>query len=262
MSLTKNIFMPHQDSLVDFCFSEPAGLLRGKKHFHGYLFTTPLSHPDFSIATFSNLLYHLNLFCDGPLNLWNAKMRGLQLAPQTPSAFTSLLLCLLPTQQARWKGEYTTTATWISAKLHKADAPHFPQDAVWVRPFLPLWRCLSIHSQNAPWPLKKVNQSVWRKHLTTNLEIFIVLWEVAILWKFFCYFWKSFDRKNCWPPQRKSNSKRVGNTFLIKTGMFVTYSTPLRLKVRAHMSQKHIIALKLAELLRAASYHLPWKSQA
>jgi len=129
--------MPHQDSLVDFCFSEPAGFLRGKKHFHGYLFATPLSHPDFSVATFSNLLYHLNLFCNGPLNLRNAETSGYNLL-RRPSALTYLRPCLLPTQQARWTGERAATAMWTAAKLRNADAPRFPHDAMLVRPFLSL----------------------------------------------------------------------------------------------------------------------------
>lgn len=112
--------MSHQDSLVDFCFSEPAGLLCSKKHFHCYLFATPLSHPDFSIATFSNLLHHLNLLCDGPLNLWNAKA-DLIPCPVEISVFTSLLLCLLPTQPAQERveyAEYAAIVTWISATLY------------------------------------------------------------------------------------------------------------------------------------------------
>lgn len=51
-------------------------------------------------------------------------------------------------------------------------------------------------------------------------------------------------------------------TFLIKTGMFATQSVPLKLKSMAHKSQKHLNAPKLAELLRVASYRLPWKSHA
>lgn len=71
--LTQNVFMPHQHCLIYFCFSEPAGFLCGEEHFHSYLFATPLSHPNFPIATFSNLFHHLNLLSYSPLDLLNPK---------------------------------------------------------------------------------------------------------------------------------------------------------------------------------------------
>lgn len=67
--LTQNVLVPHQDRLIYLSLSEPAGFLRGEEHFHSYLFSTPLSHPHFAIATFSNLLHHLNLLSYCPLDL-------------------------------------------------------------------------------------------------------------------------------------------------------------------------------------------------
>lgn len=71
--LTQNVFVPHQHRLVDFCLSEPAGLLGGEEHFHGHLLATPLSHPDFPVATFPNLFHHLNLLSYSPLDLLNPR---------------------------------------------------------------------------------------------------------------------------------------------------------------------------------------------
>lgn len=67
--LTQNIFMPHQNSLIDFCLSKPAGFFGGEENFDGHFFSAPLSHPNLPIATFANLLHHLNLFCYSPLYL-------------------------------------------------------------------------------------------------------------------------------------------------------------------------------------------------
>lgn len=67
--LTQNIFMPHQNSLIDFCLSKPAGFFGGEENFDSHFFSSPLSHPNLPIATFANLLHHLNLFCYSPLYL-------------------------------------------------------------------------------------------------------------------------------------------------------------------------------------------------
>lgn len=117
--------MPHQDGLVDFCFSEPAGLLRGKKHFDSYLFATPLSHPDFPIATFSNLFHHLNLFCYGSLNLKNAKTHSENSLCRyflhlSPSFFVSSLH-----SKPDGTGSMQPLKNAFQQKLCHTDAPHF-----------------------------------------------------------------------------------------------------------------------------------------
>lgn len=65
--------MPHQHRLINLRLAEPAGLLGGEEHFHGHLFATPLSHPNFPVATLPNLFHHLNLLSDSPLDLLDPK---------------------------------------------------------------------------------------------------------------------------------------------------------------------------------------------
>lgn len=182
--------MSHQDSLVDFCFSEPAGLLCSKKHFHCYLFATPLSHPDFSVATFSNLLHHLNLLCNGPLNLWNAK------ADLTPcsveiSAFTSLLLCLLPMRPAERRMD-AATVTWISETLH--DCGCFPSSPghtgedipiTMEKPFHACSKCTVVSQETKSVGVKETFVSApWIFYffcrMQCSLEFFFVIFEKVL----------------------------------------------------------------------------------
>lgn len=202
--------MSHQDSLVDFCFSEPAGLLCSKKHFHCYLFATPLSHPDFSIATFSNLLHHLNLLCDGPLNLWNAKA-DLIPCPVKISVFTSLLLCLLPTQPARERveyAEYAAIVTWISATLHHCGCfPSSPGHTAGED--IPTTVKKPFHASSKRTVVSQETESVFAKE-TFSYEPWNFYFPVGcrVWWKFFLLFLEKFWQKTLLVTSMQSKFQR------------------------------------------------------
>lgn len=69
VSGTEDVFVSHQDSLVDLRLSEPAGFLSGEEDFDGHLFSSPAAQPHLTVPTFTDLTHHLDLLGDGPLHL-------------------------------------------------------------------------------------------------------------------------------------------------------------------------------------------------
>jgi len=61
--------VPQQDCLVEFCFPEPARLLRGEEDLDSDVLPTPFALPYLSIAPLANALHQVDLLGDGALNL-------------------------------------------------------------------------------------------------------------------------------------------------------------------------------------------------
>ncbi len=66
---TEDVFVSHQDGLVDLRLSEPAGFLSGEEDFDGHLLSPPAAQPHLAVAPFTDLTHHLDLLGDGPLHL-------------------------------------------------------------------------------------------------------------------------------------------------------------------------------------------------
>lgn len=71
--LTQYVLVSHEDSLVDLCLSEPAGLLGGEEHFDSHSLSSPATHPHLPVAALTYLLHHLNLLGYGALHLSTGK---------------------------------------------------------------------------------------------------------------------------------------------------------------------------------------------
>lgn len=61
--------MSHKYGLVDFSFSEPAGLLTSEEHLHCHLLPPPAAQPHLTIPAFPYQTHCLDLLCNGALHL-------------------------------------------------------------------------------------------------------------------------------------------------------------------------------------------------
>lgn len=73
--VTEDVFVSHQDRLVDLRLSEPAGLLSGEEDFDGHLLAPPASQPHLAVPSLPDLTHHLDLLGDGPLHLSGGERR-------------------------------------------------------------------------------------------------------------------------------------------------------------------------------------------
>lgn len=73
MGGTEDVFVSHQDRLVDLRLSVPAGFLSGEEDFDGHFLSPPAAQPHLAVPTFPDLTHHLDLLGDGPLYLQEAR---------------------------------------------------------------------------------------------------------------------------------------------------------------------------------------------
>ena len=65
---TENVFVAHEDRLVDFRFAEPRGFFRREEDLDGDRFASPFALPHFAITPFADGSDEMNLLGDRPLD--------------------------------------------------------------------------------------------------------------------------------------------------------------------------------------------------